>query len=480
MGPSLLQLCAVGKNMTISAIRRRVSPRHGKGGHWKAGDEGAPPGAMAPSPPSPQASGTQRAAAEEVAEYLDDFEQEAAEDGADDAGPALPVELEEVAAVPIVPDAQSLGATARTVDEESSHGAEAHEEAYADDFEELEDEPPSPVAPSAAGCRRCAEEQALSEVQRWSGGEGGEEKAEEKAEETLLESVGSDGGLLRRAGPPWQVIHWAELEVGALLAQGAMGAVHAARWNGQSVAAKTLHDTSANQLVATEQELLMHASLKHPCIVALHGANLEPPSCCIVMERCEYSLFDRLHRQSRDIDRRKMVQIASQVSEAMAFMHSHSPPLVHRDLKSQNVLLTTSEDAKLCDFGLVNIKVVSAGTPNYMAPELFLSKPYSTSVDVYAFGVLLNEMFAREVPWDGYKPLEIKDKVVEGGRPRIMTSTPSIATSLIRSSWDGDATKRPTFESVILSLQDLEDSLPLGIAGLGINATDDALDALLR
>ena len=55
-------------------------------------------------------------------------------------------------------------------------------------------------------------------------------------------------------------------------------------------------------------------------------------------------------------------------------MHSRSPPLVHRDLKSHNVLLTVEEDAKICDFGLVNMKEVTAGTPNYMAPELFLAK----------------------------------------------------------------------------------------------------------
>ena len=88
----------------------------------------------------------------------------------------------------------------------------------------------------------------------------------------------------------------------------------------------------------------------------------------------------------------------------MAFLHSRAPPVVHRDLKSHNVLLTADGRCKLCDFGLVNVREVSAGTPNYMAPELLLSKPYSTPVDVFAFAVLLNELFTREVPWDGYTP----------------------------------------------------------------------------
>ena len=78
---------------------------------------------------------------------------------------------------------------------------------------------------------------------------------------------------------------------------------------------------------------------------------------------------------------------------------------------SLQVLIDSQGDAKLCDFGLVNTREVTAGTPNYMAPELFLAKPFSTSVDVFAFGVLLNEMWAREVPWDGYSPLDIRQKV---------------------------------------------------------------------
>ena len=59
---------------------------------------------------------------------------------------------------------------------------------------------------------------------------------------------------------------------------------------------------------------------------------------------------------------------------------------MHRDVKSHNVLLAFDDVAKLCDFGMVNAREVTAGTPNYMAPELFLGKAHGTSVDVFAFG----------------------------------------------------------------------------------------------
>jgi len=183
-------------------------------------------------------------------------------------------------------------------------------------------------------------------------------------------------------------------------------------FRGRPVAIKTLHDTTAAQISAVEAELQVHASLRDRRVVELIGANLVPPGCCIVMEMCQYSLFEKLHRRPEEMSRREAIGIAIQVAGGMAFLHSRRPSIVHRDLKSHNVLLDAHGDAKLCDFGLVLTREPTAATPNYMAPELFLAKSHSTPVDVFAFGVLLNELWAREVPWDGYSPLDIKGKVV--------------------------------------------------------------------
>lgn len=265
------------------------------------------------------------------------------------------------------------------------------------------------------------------------------------------------------AKQPWCVISLADLSVGDLLAQGAMGAIHAATWRGQRVAVKTLHDTSAAVLASTEAELLMHAALDHPNIVTLHGANLNPPGCCIVMERCSSSLFEKLHKQRGDFDRRSLVGMAIQIAEGLSFLHSRSPPLVHRDVKSHNVLLAYSGDCKLCDFGLINAREVTAGTPNYMAPELFLSKPHGVSVDTFAFGVLLNEMFSREVPWDGYQPFDIKERVVKGERPPTPRTMPHACEGLLRKAWHQHASLRPRIEQVVTTLQSVEQNLPQGL-----------------
>ena len=298
--------------------------------------------------------------------------------------------------------------------------------------------------------------------------------------DATLDALGiADDGVARPAAPPpWELITLDALQMGERLGGGGMGAVHGAFWQGEPVAVKTMHDTSAAQLAAVEAELRIHAELSsHAGVVRLFGANLRPPGCCIVMERCERSLFELLHRDADTLERRQLVAMALEVSAAMGFLHSRAPPVVHRDLKSHNVLLGADGRCRLCDFGLVGSREVTAGTPNYMAPELFLAKAYSTPVDVFAFGVLLNELFTREVPWDGYQPLDIKDKVVEGQRPRTATTTPRACESLLHRCWHGDAKLRPPFEQVEQTLRDIQDSLPMGSSALlgvgGIDALDD-------
>lgn len=90
--------------------------------------------------------------------------------------------------------------------------------------------------------------------------------------------------------------------------------------------------------------------------------------------------------------------VALDVAQALRYCHSHQPPVIHRDIKSANVLIDeVTGAALLCDFGLSSSAVVTAGTPSYMAPELLAGRTFNASVDVYAWGILLWELFAEQM-----------------------------------------------------------------------------------
>jgi serine/threonine protein kinase len=74
---------------------------------------------------------------------------------------------------------------------------------------------------------------------------------------------------------------------------------------------------------------------------------------------------------------------------------------------------------KLCDFGLVSVRSTTAGTPQYMAPELLENKPFNKSVDVYAFGILLWEIFTQSIPFYMLSMEDLRSKVLNGERPEI-------------------------------------------------------------
>ena len=118
-----------------------------------------------------------------------------------------------------------------------------------------------------------------------------------------------------------------------------------------------------------------------------------------------------------------------QIVEGVAYLHNCRPPILHRDLKSANILLNGHFDCKISDFGLsrlmqheasmstvagVSAKAV-AGTPVYMPPESLLedpTPPASPAGDMYSLGVLLWELWTGEVPWNGRSIPQI----IRGGR----------------------------------------------------------------
>ena len=124
-------------------------------------------------------------------------------------------------------------------------------------------------------------------------------------------------------------------------------------------------------------------------------------------------------------------------------------------LCSPNVLLTTSLQVKLADFGLArhlksSIEMTKGiGTASWTAPEILRSQPYSTSADVYSFAVVVWELFARTPP---FHPME-RDQIllavaVDNARPEIPATVPVAWRSLIENCWQTESDERPLFSEI--------------------------------
>ena len=151
----------------------------------------------------------------------------------------------------------------------------------------------------------------------------------------------------------------------------------------------------------------------------------------------------------------EILVLADEIADALAYLH---PSVVHRDLKSQNVLLDRDGRSKVCDFGIAKFKErtflttknVQAGTPAYMAPELFRAQEANELVDVFSFGVLLWECFTGEVPWGEYSQVQVIFAVtVEGRRLPLSESMPNFLSRLISDCWVEQPSERPSFKQIL-------------------------------
>ena len=156
---------------------------------------------------------------------------------------------------------------------------------------------------------------------------------------------------------------WAPVDVGCLLAAGKCLCVSVCVWR--------LLLMSPRHHITPRSIDRWRCELNHANIVSFRGACMRPPNLCFVMEKCDSSLFTLMHYGggADSLSTHERVRMAADIAAGMAHLHSRTPPIIHRDLKSHNVLVAADRTLKLCDFGLVRTRTTQAGTPSYMAPE---------------------------------------------------------------------------------------------------------------
>merc|ERR1719223_573455 len=151
-------------------------------------------------------------------------------------------------------------------------------------------------------------------------------------------------------------------------------------------------------------------------------------------------------------------KFALEMAEGLNYIHTRHPPIVHRDLKTANFLLSEGWRVKLCDFGLAiplfpPPPAENCGTVRWTAPEINDSQVYTTKSDVYSYGIILWEVAAREIPWKEETNDSTIKRVAKGDRPEVPPDTPISYEMLMSECWAHKAEHRPSFAAILQQLK---------------------------
>lgn len=188
------------------------------------------------------------------------------------------------------------------------------------------------------------------------------------------------------------------------------------------------------------------------------GACTKPPNFAIVLEYCEGGTLWSILQKSGELSWEQRRNFALDTAKGMNYLHDRPTPILHRDLKSLNLLLNENKRVKLADFGwtkgLQNYMTGKIGTYQWMAPEVVSSHQYTEKADVFSFGIILWQIASRQAPYRNVPGVQVAHDVLHKDlRPSIPKKTPQQFSWLMRRCWDKNPDKRPSFSEIINQLE---------------------------
>ncbi|CAN6439683.1 unnamed protein product [Victoria cruziana] len=292
----------------------------------------------------------------------------------------------------------------------------------------------------------------------------------------------------------WE-IDLSKLEVKNVIAQGTYGTVYKGVYDGQDVAVKLLdwgedglakeHETAALR-ASFRQEVAVWHKLDHPNVTKFVGASmgtseLKIPSrnssidgheaiparaCCVVVEYQPGGTLKQflIKNRRKKLAYKTVILLALDLARGLSYLHSRK--IVHRDVKTENMLLDRTRTLKIADFGVARVEAQNpkdmtgeTGTLGYMAPEVLNGQPYNRRCDVYSFGICLWEIYCCEMPYPYLSFAEVSSAVVQQNlRPEIPRCCPNSLANVMRKCWDANPEKRPDMDEVVKMLESLDTS----------------------
>eukprot|EP01087_Luapelamoeba_hula_P001303 TRINITY_DN1104_c1_g1_i1.p1 TRINITY_DN1104_c1_g1~~TRINITY_DN1104_c1_g1_i1.p1 ORF type:complete len:454 (-),score=85.36 TRINITY_DN1104_c1_g1_i1:339-1700(-) len=257
----------------------------------------------------------------------------------------------------------------------------------------------------------------------------------------------------------WKV-DYNDLELCERIGKGNFGEVWQGKFLGLDVAIKKLFfvdDDFMQKYIEREMDTLR--GLNHPNIVQLMGLCTETGDIYIITEFVHGgSLRQVLKNGNVQLSWARRVSFARDIALAMTYLHHKD--IMHRDLKSANLLVGSDWRLKVCDFGLARNSptegekfITTVGTNEWMAPEVALQDPYDKSADVFSYGMVLYEIITRKKP----PPRKLRDGYAFDTtlKDTIPPETPSDLWDLLLTCAHSDPAKRPTFADILKILKDL-------------------------
>ena len=289
---------------------------------------------------------------------------------------------------------------------------------------------------------------------------------EKQAVQTVLEGAFSESELMDMC-----TIEFNDIKLQRLIGSGAHGEVIKAMLLGTPVVVKRMQRTKINTetLRSFVDEIKLMVRLRHPNIVQLIGASFNTfCNICMVVEWVERGDLHEVLKMSEGHGltwNDPLLKLAIDAARGVAYLHGNG--VIHRDIKSPNLLVSSTFGCKVSDFGLskrADLLSTVVGTSLWLPPEIIHNKKYDEKADVWSFGVVLTEMATKKVPYDaqikaGDDPLTIMMAVANKGMrpdmpPESDEGCPKAIRRLVKDCLAHKPQDRPSFVELLKRLQD--------------------------